>query len=172
MTAAAILDSCSPPVADDFLVELLTKHHVTVEQALGIKRLYEAWGDEPARGRGQAELRPEIRGRVLAFLAGARGAAVTPIPAPEYLCHACGAGMRSVFYMDARGNEICKGCYDARPMTCEHCPAPLPPGDRVPTEAGGFAHATCALRVANAFQNQRAHLLGGAGLVSLKGGRS
>lgn len=83
-------------------------------------------------------------------------------------CHRC--GFPTYLRLSEGEDEPEASAEEAVP--CEHCPGLTPPDDRVPTKAGGFAHAACAMRLSNALQNQRAHLIGGRGLVALKGGRS
>lgn len=150
-------------VASPPLVEELLSKRITPEEAQGVVAIVNAWGMEPGGDRTQADLRAELRVRVLAYLQRARA---------PYHCHRCGAGIQSVFYIDANDRELCRSCFDASrpPVKCEHCPLPCPPDDRTPTAAGGFAHTACALKLSNAFAAQRA--AGGAGLVFVRGGRS
>lgn len=72
MTAAAILACCCPPLVDSLVEELLSTWHVSPGEAREIKALVDRWGDEPAHGRGQSELRAEIAGRIHDYLLARR----------------------------------------------------------------------------------------------------
>lgn len=75
MTAAALLALCDS-LAPDFVEELIGRRRITAEEAHGILALRKAWGLEPAFGRGRAELRADLRRRVLAFLDASRSTSV------------------------------------------------------------------------------------------------
>ncbi len=66
VTAAAILDSTI--LVGSLVEDLLTTWHVTVEEAIAIKAITEAWGEEPNNRMTGDERRREIATRIHSYL--------------------------------------------------------------------------------------------------------
>jgi len=73
-----------------------------------------------------------------------------------YLCHRCEVKIEGPFFVDANDRDLCRACFDATrpPVLCEGCGAPTDVTDRLPTRAGGFSCASCALKLANTLSLQ------------------
>ncbi len=90
---------------------------------------------------------------------------------PVYTCHRCDRPLERVFMIDANDNELCAAC--STPVAnCEHCGEACPTDDRLPTRAGGFAHAGCNLRVTIALGLERSACLIKRRMGYMTGGKS
>ncbi len=76
-TAAAILDSTI--LAPALIEELLTRFHVSAEEAMDIARIVEAWGEEANNRMTGDERRREIAGRIHDYLLAKRAPAIARV---------------------------------------------------------------------------------------------